>query len=166
MNYEKLINDTSFEKYRGKNFDESWYKFVIDKDSDGFFERSVLFKFRKDVISEKYSKIAIDSFLELSKKKHSNRGIAGGISSGNTTARHLTKTGQSEGNYIASNISGYFDRPLREHRGILGTIRACRTTAFTINSKDLWNNGLVFIQCCSKLFTLYIDLFLRLFTTL
>ena len=152
MIYEKIINDTSFEKYRGKNFGESWYNTVIDKDSDGFFENNVLFKFRKNVISEKYSKIAIDSFLELSKKKHSNRGIAGGISPGNTTARHLTKTGQSEGNYIASNISGYFDRPLREHRGILGTIRACRTTAFTINSKDLWNDGLLFIQRCSTLF--------------
>ena len=84
--------------------------------------------------------IAISNFLEESKKKHSNRGIASGIPNGQKTARHITKTGQNEGNYIASNISGYFDRPLREHRGILGTIKACRTTAFTLNNQELWNS--------------------------
>jgi len=151
--YEKKIDDLEFDFYKGKHFDESWYETIIDSDADGYHDDlKVLFKFKKSVISEKYSKIAIDSFLELSKKKHSNRGIAGGIGDGKKNARHITKTGQSEGNYIASNISGYFDRPLREHRGILGTIRVCRTTAFTINSKELWKDGLFFIQYCSKLF--------------
>jgi hypothetical protein len=156
MIYEKILSNEEINKFKGKNFEERWYKTIIDSPSDGYYSdngiKKVLFKFRKGVISEKYSNLAVDSFLELSKKKHSNRGLAGGIDNGQKTARHLTESGQSEGRYIASNISGYFDRPLREHRGILGTIRACRTTAFTLNSKDLWNNGIIFIQRCSKLF--------------
>jgi hypothetical protein len=141
---------------KGKNFDENYYTTVINSDKDGYYDSSgttkVLFKFRKNVITQKYSDIAIKSFLELSKKKHSNRGLAAGIPNGQTVSRHVTHTGQSEGTYIASNISGYFDRPLREHRGVLGTIRACRTTSFTLNNLDLWNEGLRFIQRCSKLY--------------
>lgn len=150
--YEKILSDEEMNKHKGKNFEERWYKTVIDSSQDGYYNDNILFKFRKGVINTKYSEIATDAFLELSKKKHSNRGLAGGILPGKKTARHLTESGQSEGRYIASNISGYFDRPLREHRGILGTIRACRTTAFTLNSKDLWNNGLPFIELCSNLF--------------
>lgn len=154
--YQKVIPDSDFHG-KGKNFDESYYKFIIDKSSDGYYMdplgiTKVLFKFRKNAITPKYSDIAINSFLELSKKKHSNRGMAAGIPKGQTNARHTTETGQNEGSYIASNISGYFDRPLREHRGILGTIRACRTTSFTLNNVDLWNSGLIFVQKCSKLY--------------
>ena len=140
----------------GKNFDEKYYDFIIDSDSDGYYNSEgnvkVLFKFRKNLINKKYSSIATESFLDLSKKKHSNRGLAAGIPKGQSNARHTTETGQSEASYIASNISGYFDRPLREHRGILGTIKACRTTSFTLNNIDLWNNGLLFIQKVSKLY--------------
>jgi hypothetical protein len=156
MLYEKVLSDENFAVYKGKNFEERWYKTVVDSSSDGYFMDSgvkkILFKFRKGVISNKYSEIATSAFLELSKKKHANRGIAGGIPDNQKVSRHLTESGQSEAKYIASNISGYFDRPLREHRGILGTIVACRTTAFTLQSKDLWNTGILFVQRCSKLF--------------
>ena len=148
--YEKKV----LEDPNGKNFDESFYTKIINKDSDGYYNDpgvKVLFKFRKNKINTIHQDIAINSFLELSKKKHSNRGMAAG-KFGQKNARHLTESGQSEGNYIASNISGYFDRPLREHRGILGTIKACRTTSFTLNNIDLWNDGLLFIQRCSKIY--------------
>jgi hypothetical protein len=153
--FEKKINDSDFNKYKGTNFDEAWYTKVINSNSDGYYLDSdglhkILFKFRKGVIPEKLQKISIDTFLKEAKKKHSNRGMAAGIPKGQTTARKLTETGQSEGQYIASNISGYFDRPLREHRGTLGTIKACRTTAFTLKNKELWNSGLPFVQRCSK----------------
>ena len=154
--YNKLIPDHLF-KGKGKNFNESWYTFIIDKNCDGCYiddsgNKQVLFIFRKNKIPEKYQELAISSFLELSKKRHSNRGMAAGIPKGQQTARHVTNTGQSEGMYIASNISGYFDRPLREHRGILGTIRACRTTSFTLNNKLIWGDGLPFIEYCSKIY--------------
>ena len=156
MNYEKIIHDSDFKKYQGKNFGESWYTHSITHSQNGYYHengvKKVLFKFRKGVINDTYSKIATQSFLELSKKKHSNRGLAAGIPDGQDTARTTTKTGQSEGLYIASNISGYFNRPLREHRGVLGTIQACRTTAFTLNNKDLWVAGLPFIQKCSCIY--------------
>ena len=150
--YNKISRDCN-----GKNYNESWYNVVIDSDNDGYYQDSsgvvkVLFKFRKNKISKKFEEIAINAFLDLSKKKHSNRGMAAGIPEGGKNARHITNTGQSEGGYIASNISGYYDRPLREHRGILGTIKACRTTSFTLNNLDLWNTGLLFIQRCSELY--------------
>ena len=154
--YPKIILDNLFNG-KGKNFNESWYKTIIDSESNGTYidgsgNQKVLFIFKKNKIPEKYQDIAIESFLELSKKKHSNRGMAAGIPKGQQTARHLTETGQSEAVYIASNISGYFDRPLREHRGILGTIKACRTTSFTLNNQMLWNKGLSFIRYCSRLY--------------
>ena len=154
--YEKVIPDQEFLKYKGKNFETDWYKTIIEHNADGYHmehnKQKVLFKFRKKVISDKYAQIATDAFLDFSKKKHGNRGLAGGIPDGETTSRHTTKSGQSEGMYIASNVSGYFDRPLREHRGPLGTIRVCRTTAFTLQHQDQWNSGILFVQRCSKLF--------------
>jgi len=149
--YQKIIPDSDFEKYKGKNFNESWYTYLIDSDADGYTpDGGVLFKFKKSVI--KFGDLAINTFLELSKKKHSNRGLAAGIPKGEKTSRKTTPTGQSEGQYIASNISGYYDRPLREHRGILGTNLACRTTAFTLNNKYLWEQGLPFVVYCSRLY--------------
>ena len=158
MEYLKKIDDLEFKKnYQGKHFGENWYQFIITDSQNGYYHqdgvKKILFKFHKNVV--KHSEIAITGFLELSKKKHSNRGMASGIPSGQTNARTLTKTGQSEGQYIASNISGYFDRPLREHRGILGTIQACRTTAFTLNNISLWKDSLLFIQWCSNLYKKY-----------
>ena len=150
--YNKLINDIDFAKYKGKNFNESWYDFIITNSSDGYHQDGVLFKFRKKQISTVFMDNAIDVFLNLSKKKHSNRGLAAGIPKNETNARHLTDTGQNEGTYIASNISGYYDRPLREHRGKLKTIVACRTTSFTLNNEDLWKKGLPFIQKCSSIY--------------
>lgn len=153
--YSKQIDDDSFQKYRGCNFDTSWYSYIIDSGQNGYYidsdgTRKVLFKFRKDKINKRMQTLAIDSFLQESKKKHSNRGLAGGIQPGQKTARHITKTGQNEGRYISSNISGYYDRALREHRGLFNTEVACRTTAFTNNNIDKWNRGLEFIQKCSR----------------
>lgn len=156
--YEKKISDDHFKKYHGKNFSEAWYNTLIKSSSDGYYNDSsgnkkVLFIFSKRKIPEKIQTLAINTFLKESKKKHSNRGIAAGVSS-DGNARHYTSTGQSEGKYISSNISGYFDRPLREHRGSLGTIVACRTTAFTLKNQDLWNSGLPFVKYCSRLYSL------------
>ena len=159
--FKKLIDDSQFNKYIGKNFNESWYSApdgtIINSDQDGYYlndsgERKVLFKFRKGMIDTEFQDLAINSFLQESKKKHSNRGIAGGIQTGQTNARNITKTGQNEGNYIASNISGYYDRALREHRGLFKTQVACRTTAFTLKNKELWNSALPFIQKCSRIY--------------
>lgn len=157
--YSKKVND--FDHYKGKHFGESWYSTIIDSDKDGYFidpltgKTKVLFKFRKSKIPDELADSAIGAFLKEAKKKHPNRGIATGIPIGETTARHTTESGQSITGYVASNISGYFDRPLREHRGTLGTIVACRTTAFTNNNTEQWSKGLPFVRHCSKLFKEY-----------
>jgi len=143
---------------KGKNFDESWYSVIVDSDRDGYYRDSsgntkVLFKFRKGIIGERLMDLATNTFLKFSKLKHSGRGIAAGILPGQKNARTINlSSGQNEGQYVSSNISGYYDRPLREHRGKLKTIVACRTTAFTLRNKDLWDSGLPFIERCSKLF--------------
>jgi hypothetical protein len=159
MEYKKIIPDAKFKKYSGKFFNESWFTTIIDSDSDGYYlddsgNKKVLFKFRKNKIPKPIADLAIDTFLEYSKKKHSGRGVAGGIRPGEKNARTYTRTGQNEGQYVASNVSGYYDRPLREHRGALGTIVAGRTTAFTLRNKKKWYSGLPFIEKCSKEYSL------------
>jgi hypothetical protein len=146
---------------QGKNFNESHYTIIIDSDQDGYYRDSsgntkVLFKFKKGVITRDLSDLAINTFLKFSKLRHSGRGIAAGILPGQKNARTINpNSGQNEGQYVASNISGYYDRPLREHRGQLKTIVACRTTAFTLKNKHLWTSGLPFIEKCSKLYRKY-----------
>jgi hypothetical protein len=156
--FKKQVSDSDFNTYKGKYFDENWYTTIIEHDYNGYYIDSsgikkVLFIFKQNIIPKEISDIAIDSFLKESKKKHSNRGLAGGIIPGNKTARTITKTGQNEGNYTSSNISGYFDRPLREHRGLFDSQIVCRTTSFTLNNQELWNTGIKFIQYCSKLYS-------------
>lgn len=153
--YKKVIDDLSFDKYTGKNFDVSWYDKIIDSNKDGYYltesgEKKVLFKFRKGIFNQTLQDVAIETFLQEAKKKHSNRGMAAGIPDGQKNARTITKTGQNEGLYIASNISGYYDRALREHRGKFKTQVVCRTTAFNLKNKDSFKKALPFIQQCSK----------------
>lgn len=150
MLFPKVFNAQS---HQGKSFSESWYKFVIDSSKDGYDAETgkVIFKFRKNVIPKNLQDLATDVWLDMSKKKHSNRGVASGVDK-DGNSRHYTKTGQNEGEYVASNVSGYIDRPLREHRGQLGTIVAGRPTAFTLHNQIIWERGIPFIKFCSKLF--------------
>jgi hypothetical protein len=151
MLFPKVVKN--FERYQGKTFGESWCNIIIDSDQDGYDQETgkVLFKFRKKKISQKLQDLATKVWLDMSKKKHSNRGIAAGLGK-DGNSRHYTRTGQNEGIYVASNISGFVDRPLREHRGPLGTIIAGRECAFNANNPGLWERGLPFIQNCSGLF--------------
>ena len=91
MNFNKVIEDSLFDKYKGTHFSESWYSIIIDKDTDGYYDSNILFKFRKKVIPEKLQSLAIDTFLEYSKKKHSNRGLAAGKPKGQKNARIINK---------------------------------------------------------------------------
>ena len=81
--FEKKFTDEEFKVYRGKNFRESWYTTIVDSNEDGYYtsegKNKVLFKFRKNQIKNELSELAINTFLNYSKKKHSNRGSAGGL---------------------------------------------------------------------------------------
>ena len=142
----------------GKNFETNWYTKVINSNATGYYRDSsghkkVLFKFKKNTINESLSDLAIGTFLKFSKLKHSGRGIAAGIPDGQKNARTINpSSGQNEGGYVSSNISGYYDRPLREHRGLFKTISVCRTTAFTLKNEMLWKSALPFVEKCSKLY--------------
>jgi hypothetical protein len=156
----KKTTINSFEKYKGKNFDENWYITKISKSSSGYYmdenTKKTLFVFKKKAIDTDLQNKAVNTFLQFSKSKHSNRGEAAGYkSSTSKTLREITKTGQNEGKYVSSNISGYFDRPLREHRGKFKKQIVCRTTSFTQKNDSLWRNGLPFIKKCSNLYKKY-----------
>jgi hypothetical protein len=73
MEYSKLIDDSEFNKYIGKNFGIQWYNSpggtIVISDKDGYYlsesgERKVLFKFRKGIISTEFQNLAINSFLQ------------------------------------------------------------------------------------------------------
>jgi hypothetical protein len=118
-------------------------------------KKQILFKVVKQKINGSLQELANRVFLQESKKKHANRGEAAGYKKNSKTLREITKTGQNEGKYVSSNIFGYYDRPLREHKGVLKTQLACRTTSFTIKNKELWESSLPFLQKCSKLYKKY-----------
>ena len=142
---------------KGKNYDYDWYTFIISNSETGYYSppdstgaKKILFKFKKNVFDKPTLDLATGTFLKFSKLKHSGRGIAAGILPGQTNARTINeKTGQNEGQYVSSNISGYYDRPLRQDRGKFETQTVCRTTAFTLNNPEKWNSALPFVRECS-----------------
>lgn len=157
--FSKKYSNEEFKAFGpGMVFDRDYYDTVIDGNYDGFYiddvtnEKKVLFRLRKNTISKKLQDQATESFMKLAKRKSNNRGIASGKVEGSKHVRELVN-GQSQAKKSsASNIAGYYDRPDRIHKGQFKTNVACRKTAFTKNNMALWENGLPFIQRCSKLY--------------
>ena len=163
--YTKCYTDDEFENGTinapGKKFYLDHYTHVIDasKQKTGYHinaegEKKVLFILMKKVITEKLQSDATRSFMNLSKKKNYNRGLASGKPEGSKTVRHLVDGHSMSINSSTSNIAGYYDRPLRTHKKHFKTNVACRQTAFTKNNIELWERALPFIQKCSMLYKL------------
>lgn len=156
--YTKKYSDDEFKSFApGMTFDYDYYEHIVDTDQDGFYldddnKKHTLFRLRKQTISKPLQAQATASFMNLAKRKSHNRGIASGKVEGSKNVRELVN-GQSQSKKSStSNIAGYYDRPDRIHRGHFKTNVACRKTAFTKNNMSLWENGLPFIQKCSKLY--------------
>ena len=161
--YTKCYTDEEFENGEmnapGKKFNLDHYDKVINakKSRKGYYidnegSKRVLFILMKKVINKKLQDEATHSFMDLSKKKNYNRGLASGKPEGSKTVRHLVDGQSMSINSSTSNIAGYFDRPLRNHKKFFQTNVVCRQTAFTKNNIELWEGALPFIQKCSALY--------------
>ena len=104
------LDDTDCDELKGKYLDDSYYDELITEDCDCFREDgSILFKFRKNFVSEDEAEVAFLAFKNLAKSTHS-RGAAGGPIDPNSTywkkrkILKLNKPGGWSANYI--NVSG------------------------------------------------------------
>jgi hypothetical protein len=165
----KIINDDDMNKNNGKYFNESHYKYIINEDCDGYSEDGqLLFKLRKNIISDDLCQLALDCFEESAQKLHENRGAAAGlldrhklrdyvgefINTNNFRSGYISnvsgeKSNQKISNLSPSNIAGYFDKP---DRNLKNKGPRCRLTAFTKKNIEKWNNVIPYIQRVNNLF--------------
>ena len=149
----KQMTDEEIKSRESDYFDKSDYSIIIKGDCDCYKEDgTLLFKFRKGLISNILCKNAIDSFRKKSKLKKVNRGAsAGNLSMGkmpNYVGKFLNpskfrthieyksgKIGKTNiGNIAKSNIIGYYDVPLRGK----SYTSPCRETVFNLKQPELW----------------------------
>lgn len=169
----KIMSDIDVQEREGEYFPEKFYKgekkYIVKNDVDIYTEKGdLLLKFRKNVISKKFTDNALVSFLEASKKKHENRGAAAGVLNRDKMANYIGnfvnpgkfRTGfdssvsgkrskQATSNLSQSNIVGFFDVP---DRNLKGKGAPCRLTVFNRDHPELWKNAIPFIQKCNELF--------------
>lgn len=172
-----ICNDEEMKRKEGHFFDESHYKMIIKEDCDcyGYIdsntkEKKLLFKFRKNVIPKKFTDLALNSFLEASKKKHDNRGAAAGLLNKDSMPNYVnelvnkdknafrSKFIKSNGelsktltsNLSKSNIVGFLDK---KDRNLKGKGDLCRQTAFNRDYPKLWESSLPFLKHCDTLFS-------------
>ena len=177
---EFLVKREFSEKYmqskEGCYFDENHYKEIVDYDCDCYYYednvKKLLFKFRRNVFPSKYCKIALDNLKKAAPKSHDNRGASAGrlklskLPKYANTKKQLIGRGRfriksdiskitgkvvknSIGNLAQSNIIGYFDK---HDRNLGKNAPPCRTTAFTAQQVDKWNNVIPFIQLIDQQF--------------
>jgi len=173
----RLFSEEHMKSKEGEYFDKKHYNTIVDYDCDCYYydennNEKILFKFRKNVLPEKLCKVALDNLKEAAKKTHDNRGASAGVIDlkkmpsyanqenqlvGKSKFRvlaYISKlTGKlvknSLGNISRSNIIGFFDK---RDRNLGPNAPNCRTTAFTSQQVEKWNNVLPFIKCIDKQF--------------
>lgn len=171
---ESIMTNKEIASMEGNYFPESHYKHIIKKDCDVWGinketgKKKLLLRLRKNVIPKKYCKLAVDAFVEASKKKHENRGAAGGhldrkklrnyvgklINSGRFRSGYIsnisgTESNQKITNLAPSNIVGYFDKP---DRNLKGKGAPCRLTAFNRDNVEKWDSVQPFIKKVDRMF--------------
>jgi hypothetical protein len=118
---------------------------VVSEDCDCYANGKILFKFRKNVIAKEDADIALKNFLKHAKKVNDNRGIAAGVFEDGNAKKKVNNF--SRGNKAASNIIGYFDKPILQQKGELkkkyGKVphTVCRKTAFNANHQELFDEA-------------------------
>ena len=163
---EPKYTDDFMKSKEGEYFDASHYDKIIDYDCDGYMlkngKKTLLFKFRKNVIPKKLCIIGIDNLKKAAMKTHDNRGASAGIIDykklnklplyandpkqfkevkkfrimGYRSKKNGKWVNNSFGNLSHSNIIGYFDK---RDRNLGVNAPPCRTTAFTSQQVDKWD---------------------------
>jgi len=176
---EKQFSDEYIKKKEGEYFGEKHYNLVVKENCDCYYfdennERKCLFKFRKNVIPDKLCNTGIECLKEASKKKHDNRGAAAGVLDESKLPSYA-KMGQligkgkfrakayeandgkivknSLGNLSQSNIIGFYDK---RDRNLGANAPPCRTTAFTKQQVEKWENVLPLLHSIDKQFKILI----------
>lgn len=165
---EMIMTDKQIEEREGEHFDLSHYKFIINEDTDVYKpDGSILLRFRKSVIPQEISQMAMNSLRKISMKKHDNRGAPAGPLDWNKMpnyvgdwyktfkfrTHYIRKSNNQKSKHDISNLSpssviGYFDR--KDRNDPLGM--PCRLTAFSKQEVDKWNNTIPLVQEVSKQF--------------
>ena len=174
---EKKFSDDYMKNKEGEYFDTKDYDSIIKENCDCYYhdennEKKLLFKFRKNVFPNKLCSMGIDCLKEASKKTHDNRGASAGVidlkkmpSYANKASQLIGKskfrvlaykskyTGKivknSLGNISQSNIIGYYDK---RDRNLGANAPPCRTTAFTSQQVEKWNNVQPLLNAIDKQF--------------
>lgn len=166
----KKISDNEIIKKEGFFFNKSDFDLVIDYDCDVYRlennKEILLCSFRKNIISLDNCIKAYDSLKKYAKRKHNNRGSAAGLLNKDNLPNYVKKITRETkfrtyyigkdnverkdhiSNYVQSGIIGYFDR---YDRNQLGKDKEkpkipCRTTKFTKEFVEKWNNCLPLVN--------------------
>ena len=172
----KLMSDEDIKKREGDFFKEKDFKFILKKSIDVYYEdetgkKILLARFRKNVIPLKLANIALEELEEASKKKHDNRGAAGGaldlkklpnyvntqemvkrskyVIRGYRSLKGGHLVNQIIGNQVSSNIIGYYDKP---DRNLGKGAPQCRLTQFNKNHMEKFQKVIPFIQAINTQF--------------
>ena len=177
---EKKINDKELSSKEGLFFSEKDFDLIIDYDCDVYklenSKKTLLLSFRKNVFKKENYINAYNSLKNYAKRKHNNRGSAGGLLDVSKLPSYVkevtTKSkfrtyykGKDDkekkdhiSNYVQSGIIGYFDRYDRNQLGKgkgIPTI-PCRTTKFTKEFVEKWDKCIPFIEEIDKQFSIHI----------
>ena len=83
MVFDKIMSDKEISDKEGHYIDEDHYKFIIKENTDGYImidgKKTLVFKFRKNVIPKHLCKIGMKILKKPAMKKHDNRGAAAGM---------------------------------------------------------------------------------------
>lgn len=168
----KIISDEKMRDFEGQHFNESHYNTIIREDTDVFKEDgTLLIRFRKNVIPERFFKNIADSFRQVSMKKHDNRGASSGLLEREKMPNYVgdwvdqkkfrthytqKKSGILSKHYISnlspSNIIGYYEKKDRNKK--YG--QPCRLTSFSEKEKDKWESSIPFLEYINGLFKKFI----------
>jgi hypothetical protein len=173
----KKLSDEYIKSKEGEYFDTKDYDDVIKENCDCYYydennKKQILLKFRKNVLSKNLCGLGIDCLKEASKKTHDNRGASAGVidlkkmptyankaeqligrNKFRVKAYRSRRTGKivknSLGNISQSNIIGYYDK---RDRNLGAGAPPCRTTAFTSQQVDKWDNVKPLLAAIDKQF--------------
>ena len=147
---EKQYSDKLFEEKNGKFFGEKHYDHIFKEEVDVYYKDSngnlkILVKLRKNIIPKTMRDKIRLIFEKHAKHKNNQRAKASG------GKRITTDTNNSISNtLIRSNIVGYYDKPRMIDKKYFKTSVVCRTTAFTRDNFNDWENSLPFFKIISR----------------
>jgi len=165
----KVLTDLETKKLKGEWIDESYMKYpVITEDTDVYYFdnkgiKQVLCKFRKNIISDEFTKIGWDSYKNLAKPSRGRGAAAGHINTSGVywSKKELIDTDKWRTSYILNNgnkskmkvNNQVFSMPVGffESSNKLYTL-PCRLTHFTRQHYDDYLQGIPYIKKVDECF--------------